>query len=111
MRSCVKRLYVCVRAKRLSMRRIIATEIHASSLQGSTSSVLGQPAPGGQPRQRPFHHPPPFEDMKPLGPDLRPLNVRSLRGPDAAQPAPGMLHDLDLPTQLRFDPLDEVAFL
>lgn len=49
--------------------------------------------------------------MKASGADLLPIDDGSFWGQDAAPPAPGVLHHLDLPIKLRFDPLHEVAFL
>ena len=49
--------------------------------------------------------------MKAAGPDLLLIDDGILWGPDAAQAAPRMLHNLHLPTQRLFDPLDEAALL
>jgi len=43
--------------------------------------------------------------------DLLPIDFHPLFNPDASQAAPRMLHDLHLPTERRFDPLDKAAFL
>ena len=48
--------------------------------------------------------------MKASGTDLLPIHFDPFRNSDAPQAAPGMFHDLDLPPQLRLDPLAE-AFL
>ena len=48
--------------------------------------------------------------MKATGSDLLPIDHRILWGPDTSQAAPGMFHNLDVPSQLRLDPLAE-AFL
>jgi len=73
--------------------------------------VLGQPAPGGQPRECALHDPTPLEDMEATGSDLLPIDDGVLWGPDAAQAAPRMLHNLHVPAQRLFDPLDEAALL
>jgi len=48
--------------------------------------------------------------MKAARSDLLPIDHRILWGPDTSQAAPGMVHNLDVPSQLRLDPLAE-AFL
>ena len=48
--------------------------------------------------------------MKAAGADLLPIDHCILGSPDASQAAPGMFHNLDVPSQLRLDPLAE-AFL
>ena len=48
--------------------------------------------------------------MKAARSDLLPIDHRILWGPDTSQAAPGMFHNLDVPSQLRLDPLAE-AFL
>ena len=73
--------------------------------------VFGEPAPGGQPGKRALHDPAPFEDMEATGPDFLPIDHGILGCPDPSQAAPGMLHDLHIPAQRRFDPLDEAALL
>ncbi len=73
--------------------------------------VLGKPAPRGKPRERALHDPTPLEHVKAAGPDLLPIDDGVLWSPDAAQAAPRMLHNLHVPAQRLFDPLDEAALL
>jgi len=43
--------------------------------------------------------------------DLLPIDLDAFRHPHTADATPGMLHDLDLPSEGGFDPLAEAAFL
>ena len=71
--------------------------------------VLGKSAPSEKPRERALHDPTPFEDVKTTGPNLLPIDDSILGCPDATQAAPGMLHNLHLPTERLLDPLNKAC--
>jgi len=62
------------------------------------------------PGKRALDHPAALEDTKATGTDLLPIHFDPFRDPNPSQAAPGMFDDLDVPPQLRLDPLAE-AFL
>ena len=72
--------------------------------------IFGKPSPCGKPGERSLHDPAPLEDMEATRPDLLPIHLDAFRYPHTADATPGMLDDLDLPTQRRLDPFAE-AFL
>ena len=78
---------------------------------GEDFVVLGESTPGAKPGERALHDPSPFEHMETTRTDLLPIHLDSFRDPHTADAAPGMLHNLDLPTEGGFDPLAKAAFL
>ncbi len=72
--------------------------------------IFAEPAPGGKPGEGPLDDPASFEHMKAFGTDLLPIDFDPFRDQDASQATPRVFDDLDLPAELRIDPLAE-AFL
>ena len=78
---------------------------------GEDFIVFGKPTPSGKPGEGALDHPAMRKHMKATGSDLRPIDDGILRCPDPPEAAPGMFHNLDLPSQGRLDPLVEALFL
>jgi hypothetical protein len=73
--------------------------------------VLGEPTPGGEPREGSLHDPSPFEDVEATAADLLPIDHRILWSPHVTQAAPRMLDDLDLRAKRLLDPLHKASFV
>jgi hypothetical protein len=77
---------------------------------GEDLVVLGKPTPRRKPGESAFDNPTVRKHMKTARSDLLPIDHGIFRSPDASQATPGVFDDLDVPAQLRLDPLAE-AFL
>jgi hypothetical protein len=73
--------------------------------------VTSQPPKARDAGERTLHDPTLLEHMKAAGPDLLPIDDGVLWGLDPSQADPGILHNLHLPAQSCFAPLDEAALL
>lgn len=72
-------------------------------------SVLGEPAPRGEPGECALHHPPPCQDVDAAEPDVLSSDHRILWVPDTPQAAPRMRNDLEIPAGRFLDPLSEAT--